>query len=158
MKTLKVVGISGVGKTTLLALFIRKNPDCSALSYGEYLARYGDEADKHWNADLVLTQGLAVIGDHLEWGDTDFVATYKAEKTCGILLLTVTPHKLLERRKRDATRKRSLDMNAIIVEQSLTKRRARYVADELSIPLRSLHDTTMRESYRALRALVQEVG
>jgi len=158
VKTLKVVGISGVGKTTLMALFVNKNPCCSALSYGEYLARYEGEADKYWAIDLASARGLVVIGDHLEWGDKDFVAIYRAEETRGILLLTVTPHELVERRKRDTARNRSLDALGIIAEQALSEDRARHIARELSIPIRSLHDATTLESYAALTALAQEVG
>ncbi len=158
MKTIKIVGISGVGKTTLIEMFIAENPACSTMNYGDYLVRYGDSADKRWASNLMLAQGLVLIADHLEFGDRDFAALYRAEETRGILLLTVTPEELLKRRKQDLTKKRSQEMSGVTAEQMKAEKRARGIAQELCIPLRSLRDATLLDSYRALRELVRNVG
>jgi adenylate kinase len=155
-RSIKIVGISGAGKTTLIKRFLEKNTGYDSMSFGDFLARHRNQADAEWEKCLLQSTSVILIDDHLEWGERDFISLYKAEGTMAILLIWVTPQRLMERRQRDATRIRSTEVDLIEREQLITQNRARLIASTLNISLRETIDATIEENIAALNALIEK--
>ena len=158
MHTLKIVGISGVGKTTLISEVIKHWPCISCLSYGAYLKLYGpDDVDSFYRKFLSVQQGLVLMDEHLEIGDTDLIDSYREENTCGIFFLEVSPQNLIMRRIQDKNRERDIDAQKIITDQLKSRERALRLADTLKIPIHTVMDATLEESIGALEKFISRV-
>lgn len=148
MQTIKIVGVSGVGKTTLIEKIISAIPaGIGHMSFGQYLASYGDEADKKWAQDLTSFNGKTVlIDEHLEIGENDLFDAYKRENTVAICFLEDTVGEIIKRRQQDQNRQRSSDEATIANEQLKSKKRAVDLARRLMIPFILIKDSIIDQS------------
>jgi len=157
-QTIKVVGVSGCGKTTLIREFIKKYPQYSHMSFGEFIGLYGTRADKEWDRQLKQYLGIVLIDDHLEWGDRNFVSLYRSEHTLAILLITADINEIISRRRNDRNKVRDLMPHTIENEQRLSIERSYSIAYSLNIPIYKLHTTSINEAIMGLEALLLRVG
>lgn len=136
MYTIKIVGISGVGKTTLVKLFLHKRPDIARMSFGEFLYEYKDEesARGEWEKFLSRQEKLVLIEEHLEIGEDDLADVYTKENTKAIFLIEPSLETVVRRRERDI-RQRSNDQQQIVTDMQKSRRRAVILARKLNIPL-----------------------
>lgn len=157
-RTIKIVGVSGCGKTTLIQEFTKKNSQCSYMSFGEFMSLYGALANEEWNRQLKQRFGTVFIDDHLEWGDRDFVSLYRSENTLAILLITADINEIVSRRRNDRNRSRELMSSTIEREQRVSAERACSIAYSLGIPIREVHNASVNEAVVALEVLLSLVG
>lgn len=159
MKSIKIVGISGAGKSTLIQAAQRRYPLAHHLGFSTLLSRFGEKGvDGAWQAALEKQHPLYLIDEHLEFGDDDLEGRYRAEKTAGIIFLSVSPGLLLARRRGDPTRRRDLDELQIVAETTLAETRAKSLAERLRIPMLILHDSGPGPALSALDRLIQTAG
>lgn len=158
VKSIKVVGLSGAGKTTLIASILKYESTISCLSYGEYLKKYGYEGvSAACEKFLSEQEGLVLMDEHLEIGDEDLARSYLEENTCGIFFLEVSYQNLIQRRINDKSRERDISIEKITSDHIKAKRRALHLADLLNIPIRIVVDTTIEENIKALESFICEV-
>lgn len=158
MRSIKIAGISGIGKTTLIRAFSAKHPETQALSYGEFVAAHDVGAVQAWRDRCEKLDGLVLMDEHLEFGDGDFDDSYRRENTVGIVLLAAPLEVLLERRRRDAARNRADDAAAAVRDHVLSEDRAFRLARRLSIPLLSLEHLNLDVSLDSLERFVAGAG
>jgi adenylate kinase len=156
--TVKVVGVSGIGKTTLIREYRSAFPDVQIMSYGDYVRRYGRSCDLHWKRDVSCMKGFVLMDEHLEFPFADDIAdAYRNEGTQGIFVLYANPQEILRRRSEDGSRTRSLDIDSIHMDQERSTRRARIVSKRLGIPLRISRSHDFRESYQCFVEFLEVV-
>ena len=109
MLSVKIAGISGVGKSTLAKKIVSHYPDISSMCFGEYLSRYGHAAQKEWEKFLEAQNGIIVIVEHLEIGDDDLLDVYRKENTKAIFLINPSVEEVIRRRKKDNAKGRKMD-------------------------------------------------
>ena len=156
MQTLRIVGISGVGKTTLIENIMKKNPTLIHASYGEYFKKYGERANSKLREFLFRSSGLILLDEHLEIGDDDLSDAYKEEKTIGMFFLEVSPDMLICRRHSDHKRNRPLDRNEIINEQLKAKKRAKLLAKNLKIPMCAVLNGSVKRNTYLLKLFIDK--
>lgn len=155
MQTLRIVGISGVGKTTLIKHVIKRNPTLIHASYGEYFKKYKEGANYKLREFIFSSEGLILLDEHLEIGNDDLTDSYREEKTVGIFFLEVSTDMLISRRLADFKRRRSIDKNRIIYEQAKAKKRALFLARTLHIPLEIILDLSIEKSIFRLESFIK---
>ena len=153
-KTLKVVGISGTGKSTLINAIRKKLFDLSHVSYSKYLEKYGCEANNQLKKSLLLHEGLVLMDEHLEFDEEDIRMVYREENTCGIFFLEVSPWKLINMRKRDYTRIRDINREKIVFEQKKVKEKALFLSISLDIPMLIVKDGDIDKNVFLLKQFV----
>ncbi len=158
MQTVKIVGVSGVGKTTLIKKVVSMMPEIGHMSFGQYLEQYGDEANKKWSEDLASSNGkLVLIDEHLEIGENDLSDTYKEENTAVICFLEESVEEIIKRRRQDKNRQRCLDESVVENEQLKSKRRAVDLARRLSVPFILIKDSPAERSSEILTNVISKV-
>lgn len=158
IQTIKIVGISGAGKTTLIKSIREENPTLLHVSFGELYREFGEsEADVRYKDLLRQTRGLILIDEHLEFSDYDRTDNYRAENTVAIFFLEVSPDEILRRRIEDHTRNRLPNKNVIVTEQVLAKDRALSLAKALNIPIAVMLDATIEESVYYLGKFIDKL-
>ncbi|MBI2099228.1 hypothetical protein HYT45_02300 [Candidatus Uhrbacteria bacterium] len=158
MQTIKIVGISGIGKTTLIEKVISLMPEIRHMSFGQYLDQYGDEANIKWSEDLTpLNDKLVLIDEHLEIGTNDLFDIYKEEDTVAICFLEESAEEIIKRRRQDKNRQRCLDESVVMDEQLKSKRRAIDLARRLSAPFILIKDSSLEKSVEVLINIINNV-
>lgn len=136
--TVKVAGVSGVGKTTIL----KKIESCSTLkcriiTYSVLLQKFGNEELADYELANVLNRstGLVIMDDHLEFDNPKKTQNYVKENTKGLVLLDSPARMLIDRIEKDPTRQRTSDEKKICADLELSRKKALEISRELSIPL-----------------------
>lgn len=155
---IKIVGLSGAGKSTLIRAYTRRHPHVTAASYSEFLSRHGDRAAEELQRYLADRSGLVLMDEHLEFGGGNLAETYRRERTRGIAFLDVPVASLIERRRRDATRTRSLDLPAAFAEYAKAGARAASLAERLAIPLLCIREMSFEQSLVRLERFIRSLG
>jgi adenylate kinase len=155
MKSIKIVGISGSGKSSLIKQALSNRPKAIQLGYSLMANLHGRSAvDDAWRISLNERHELYLIDEHLEFGDGMLERRYAEENTTGLLFLDVSPHELVRRRSRDVERKRECDLESIVFETALSRDRAERLSRSLRLPLLILHDASVRDGLAALESLI----
>lgn len=156
IKTLRIIGVSGVGKTTLIESLIKKYPELVHASYGDFFRKYGSGlANIKLREFMFSKEGLVLLDEHLEFGDEDLSKAYFEEKTVGLFLMEVTPDELLMRRKSDLKRERSLNKDEIILEQIKSRDRSVCLAKKLNLPLELVLNGKLEENLFLLELFIR---
>lgn len=154
MKSIKIVGLSGVGKTTLIRAVQQQRSGITHVGYSDLLARYGVDANVAWEVRFLTATGIVLVDDHLEYGIVGLAEKYQREHTAGILVLDCSFEQLLARRLGDRSRLRSSCTKLAAREQRLSANRAEQLADALAIPMLHLQSASLHESFTALDSLI----
>lgn len=154
MKSIKIVGLSGVGKSTLIHAAQQARADITHIGFSDMRTRFGAVADKAWDACFRAASGVVLVDDHLEYGQGGLADKYRRENTSGILMLDCPLEILLSRRSADQTRRRDTTIALAEHERWLLHHRAEELANELRIPLLRLQGTCLQESFSALDSLI----
>src|SRR3990172_9475826 len=131
MRSIKVIGVSGSGKTTVIKEILRRHPEAVHLGYSEYRARYGAGAEAAWEAALAAGHPLYLFDEHLEFGNGDVAADFHRERTVGMVFLELSAEELLRRRLGDVIRQRDTDLVRAMSEQATAWQRAEDIARTL---------------------------
>lgn len=158
MRSIKIAGISGVGKTTLIWAYAERHPATRTLSYGQFVAEHGETAASKWLECCDRLDGLVFMDEHLEFGHGDFGESYRRENTIGIVLLHAPMELLLGRRRRDESRTRDGSADKAATEYALSECRARKLSADLSIPLLRLEHLDLGVSLEKLERFVAGAG
>ena len=159
MYSIKITGVSGVGKTTLAKLFVHKRPDIVRMSFGEFLYEYNNDearAKEEWESFIAKQNNLVLIEEHLEIGKNDLIDTYVRENTKAIFLIEPSVETVLQRRKRDM-RQRDSNADEILEDIQKSRRRAVALAKTLHIPLVLAEDENIEQSIIHLSELIARV-
>lgn len=155
MKSVKIIGISGSGKSSLIQQALSNHPKAVQLGYSLLANRHGrDSVDDAWRDSLSERRELYLMDEHLEFGDGMLERRYAEENTTSLLFLNVSPHELLRRRRSDSERKRGHDLESIAHETALSRDRAERLSRRLRLPLLVLHDASVRDGIAALESLI----
>jgi len=152
--TIKVVGISGVGKTTVINGVIKQLPEIRHICFSEYLKKYGHLAETHMMAFLRKCDGLVLMDEHMEIGEDDLSGTYKEENTIGIFVIEATSQDILKRRKSDQTRVRCDDIEKIVIEQNNARKRAVTLSVSNVIPILFTKSGSVDENIELLNLFI----
>ena len=133
--SVKIVGVSGIGKTSLIKKVLANMDNVSHICFSEYLNKFGYLAQEKMSLTLDNANGIVLMDEHLEIGDDDLFELYKKENTIGIFIIEADPQDILKRRIKDKTRIRCQDDKKIEKEQNFSRIRATKIALHLSIPL-----------------------
>lgn len=136
--TIKIAGVSGTGKTTVMQGLEKslKIPH-EIIIYSSLVQEYGD----HDTADLKLADrissahGLVLMDDHLEFDNPNKSRNYIREKTRGLVLLDVPLRDLMRRITNDKSRDRGLDVREISRNLQVSRRKAIHLSHETKTPL-----------------------
>lgn len=158
MYTIKIIGISGVGKTTLAKLFLHKRPDIARMSFGEFLYEYENDesAREEWGKFLSRQENLVLIEEHLEIGEDNLADIYMRENTKAIFLIEPSLKTVIRRRERDI-RQRPNDQQQIVADMQKSRRRAVILARKLNVPLIIAKDEEIEKSIERLSQIIDQV-
>lgn len=137
--TVKIAGVSGTGKTTVMEA-LKTAPDipCEIVIYSHLLRKHGgiqELADVKLAEILELTNGLVIMDDHLEFDNPNKTSNYLRENTRGIVLLDVPLRDLVLRIRDDETRKRKLDLQQISNDLATSRTKAITLSYKTKTPL-----------------------
>lgn len=158
MQSIKIAGISGVGKSTLMHAVAAKARDVRTHCYSDYLRKFGREADMVAARDLASFGGTSLMDEHLEIGTCDLTDTYVRENTRGIVLLDVDVPTLLQRRQHDLERTRDGDLEIAQRQQRFSIERAYRLASRCQVPLLHLRNADLVRSSEALDNFIRRAG
>ena len=159
MRSVKIVGLSGTGKTTLIHEVLERLPQAVPLGYSQLCAKHGPNmVDDAWRRELDKNHPLYLIDEHLEFGDGLLEERYREENTAGIVHLVVSPPLLIERRLLDKCRQRDAGLERIRQENALSEERARHLSAALGLPLLFLYDERLETSVETLIQFIQHAG
>lgn len=136
--TIKIAGVSGVGKTTVLKnIGDNKELRCKIITYSALLKKYRDEELANYALEEILhsSKGLVVMDEHLEFDNPHKTKNYLRENTRGLILLDVPAKILIERIKSDPYKKRACDEEKICADLVLSRKKALEISREINMPL-----------------------
>ena len=148
--SVKIVGVSGIGKTSLIKKALVNLDNASHICFSEYLNKFGYLAQEKMSIALDNASGLVLMDEHLEIGDDDLFELYKKENTAGIFIIEADPQDVLKRRSKDKTRIRCQDGKKIEKEQNFSRIRATKIAMHLSIPILIVRGGSLNENLSML--------
>ncbi len=136
--TVKVAGVSGVGKTTILKKIESSSTlKCRVVTYSMLLQKFGSEelADYELTNILNGSTGLIIMDDHLEFDNPKKTQNYVKENTKGLILLDSPARMLIDRIEKDPIRHRIGDEKKICADLEVSRKKAMELSRELSMPL-----------------------
>ncbi len=141
-RAVKIVGVSGVGKTTLIRMFLRNFENTQHICFSEFLEKFKNFASQELLSSLSELSGLVLMDEHLEIGGDDLFNEYRDENVVGLFVLEAAPLQILARREKDITRSRGTNIRQIEVEQRYSTSRSFILASQLEIPVLVAKDKT----------------
>ncbi len=136
--TVKVAGVSGTGKTTVMDGLKHRLGNHQTVIYSRLLKQYGgdqDLADIHLANILREAGSLVLMDDHLEFDNPNKTQNYLRENTRGIVLLDVPLRDLLKRIELDQNRQREIDQQLISQNLNVSREKAVRLSQETKTPL-----------------------
>lgn len=136
--TVKVAGVSGVGKTTILKkIESHSTLKCRIITYSVLLQKFCSEELADYELANILngSTGLVIMDDHLEFDNPKKTQNYVKENTRGLILLDSPARMLINRIEKDPTKQRTSDEKKICADLELSRKKAMELSRELSLPL-----------------------
>lgn len=136
--TIKIAGVSGTGKTTVMnGLKSSLKMEFQPIIYSALLKECGSEdiADIRLAELLNSFSGLTIMDDHLEFDNPNKTMNYLRENTRGLILLDVPLRDLIKRIKADNGKMRHLDVGTISCNLSKSRQKAIELSNETKTPL-----------------------
>jgi adenylate kinase len=136
--TVKIAGISGTGKTTVMEGLRSKLAQHQTVIYSALLKQHGGDqalADIKLSEILSSAGGLVLMDDHLEFDNPNKTQKYLAENTRGLVLLDVPLRDLLKRIVLDPSRSRDADPQIISQYLNISREKAVKLSQETKVPL-----------------------
>lgn len=177
MKTIKIIGVAGVGKSTLIAGLQGANQNFKNINYGDFLEKVCQRPRHQWHlchrkdcraANKLFKNFLKkheredcliLIDEHLEiknWAN--LALAYKDEKTSGIIFLKLEPQEIALRRQKDQTRyRRQQSLRKIQTEQKLIEQTAVKIAKKLAIPILTLENPYLEHNIRSALIFIHKI-
>lgn len=136
--TIKIAGVSGTGKTTVME-YLRTSPDieCEIIIYSQLLGECADKelADLRLAERLSKSLGLVLMDDHLEFDNPNKTRNYLRENTRGIVLLDVPLRDLVQRISADRRKTREVNVSSISQNLQISRSKAVELSQETKTPL-----------------------
>lgn len=179
MKTIKIVGAAGSGKTTLIAEIKKVNNEIKSISYGDLLQKISrlsrvqlhlSRPKDHQAADVLFREflsecknkdSLILIDDHIEIKtQLNLYQIYQKENTIGIIFLKPASNEILNRRHANKIKHYHYQtLKQIEQDQRMTEQIAADLAKKLSIPFLVLESHALEQiTCLALRFIQQITG
>lgn len=136
--TIKIAGVSGSGKTTVLARIERDfEPAIACITYSTLLKAHGsmEKADQYIDKKIKNSNGLIVIDEHLEFDNAFRTLKYSEHNTRGIILLDPPIADLCRRISNDSNKSRECDIRSLESDRAKSKLIANQLSTDLAIPL-----------------------
>lgn len=135
--TVKIAGVSGTGKTTVMEGLKSSDVDCEIIIYSQLLNECGDQelADLMLADKLASFNGLVLMDDHLEFDNPNKTRNYLRENTRGLVLLDVSLRDLVTRINGDKSRNRSSEPRRLAHNLKVSRSKAVQLAHETKTPL-----------------------
>ena len=135
--TVKIAGVSGTGKTTVMEALQQRLPQHQTVIYSQLLKKH------NWDqalADIKLSEiihsgGLVLMDDHLEFDNPNKTQNYLRENTRGLVLLDVPLRDLLMRITLDPCKSRDVDIHEISQNLIISREKAVRLSQETKTPL-----------------------
>ena len=135
--TVKIAGVSGSGKTTILRHLKTSVSWCNIITYSDLLIQFRikELADAELSRILENSTGLIVMDEHLEFVNPNRTLNYRRENTRGLVYLDLSLPCLLNRISSDPGRKGVIDRTTLQRQLAVSRRSALRLSRKLSIPL-----------------------
>lgn len=136
--TVKIAGVSGTGKTTVMEGLKLNLTQHQTVIYSRLLKQYGgDQALADIKLSEILSKGsdLVLMDDHLEFDNPNKTQNYLRENTRGLVLLDVPLRDLLKRIELDPNRSRDIDPQIISQNLNVSREKAVKLSQETKTPL-----------------------
>lgn len=177
MRTVKVVGVSGVGKSTLVTELKRIDCNLKSVNYGDFLQKtsgfsrnqlylcrtehykLANRGFKKLLNKYKKKDCLVLVDEHLEIDNwQNLTEVYRRENTVGIVFLDVPPDEVLNRRRKDGERHRHQQaLEEIQADQRIIKYKMEFLAKELDIPLLTIKTTSLKQSAKCVIYFIQKI-
>lgn len=136
--TVKIAGISGSGKTSLLKRIEESSVfKCKTVTYSNLLKEFGGQslADMELRKILECSEGLVLMDEHLEFDNPNRLSNYLQENTKGLILLDPPLEELIARIENDSSKSRVLEPQKFAQDAEKSRSFAKRLSSELNIPL-----------------------
>lgn len=153
MKTIKIIGVSGSGKSSLMSALKESDSRFVGVNFSEYIKRFGKNAEKELSLFLAsLTDEIVFMDEHMEIGEDDLRPLYKQENTIGLIYLDLSVNEILNRRYKDKSRARHCDRGEIFRDVFSTENRLSLVLKSLNLPTLFLRGMSLDFSVQLAQA------
>lgn len=176
MESIKVVGVSGGGKSTLISE-LKKICGFKSVNYGDFLAEasgffrnrlHACEPQHHCIAQARLKEFLKqyekencliLFDEHLEINiHQDLSNVYREENTIGIIFLDIKTEEILSRQKNDKERHRNpKNLLAIEEERKIIKYKVEKLAKQLHISVLTIKTLDLEKSVNCAVYFIQKL-
>ncbi len=136
--TIKIAGVSGTGKTTVMNGLKSRLGQHQTVIYSQLLKQFNADqslADIKLATILHQANSLVLMDDHLEFDNPNKTRDYLRENTRGIVLLDVPLRDLIERISLDTNRGREMNQQIISQNLSISREKAIRLSHEVKTPL-----------------------